>query len=84
MKRTRLCTNRAFEGRDYEAIEIDERGVMYWVAAEFDPEDGRETAGAAFPCDIEFVAEFFERVGRQLDRSRLPANAVLQPWACNL
>lgn len=75
MSRVRIVTNRKFaEEGAYEAIEIDERGTMYWLAVQNDME-------ACLPCGVEDVAKVFERAGRVFDPSRLPAHANLNPYA---
>jgi hypothetical protein len=72
----RLATNRDFEDGSWEAIEIGDNGVFWWVAS-----DEGLGAFSAFMAALEDVEEFFERVGRKLDISRLPANYVIDPYA---
>jgi hypothetical protein len=72
----RLATNRDFEDGSWEAIEIDDNGVFWWVAS-----DKGLGAYSAFMATLEDVEEFFEKVGRKLDISRLPANYVVDPYA---
>jgi hypothetical protein len=72
----RLATNRDFEDGSWEAIEIGDNGVFWWVAS-----DKGLLAYSAFMATLEDVEGFFEKVGRKLDISRLPANYVIDPYA---
>jgi hypothetical protein len=72
----RLATNRDFEDGSWEAIEIGDNGVFWWVAS-----DKGLGVDSAFMACLEDVEEFFEKVGRKLDISRLPANYVIDPYA---
>jgi hypothetical protein len=71
----RLATNRDFEDGSWEAIEIDHNGVFRWLAC-----DKGLGAFSSFMATLEDVEEFFEKVGRKLDISRLPANYVVDPY----
>lgn len=80
-KRKRLCTIR-YDDKSYEAIEIDDLGFMFWTAVERMP-DGTEVT-ACFPTGVEMVEDVFTRAGRVFEVSKLPTNAVLNPYACNM
>jgi len=59
-----------------EWLEID-GNYIFWRAT--DIIDGLYVE-CCFAVDIEFVEEFFERAGRQFDKSKLPANVRLHPY----
>jgi hypothetical protein len=72
-KRKRLVTIR-YGTHDYECVEQDVSGVMYWRAV-----DGLREA--CFPCGVDMVEDVFARAGRTFDPTKLPAGTVLDPYA---
>jgi len=87
----RIATNRKFYDKSVEYIELHENGALMWVAEDegnvfykdgtikrWLPED--ETVVCSFPVDIDFVREFFAKIGRTLDISKLPSNVIQYPY----
>ena len=94
----RIATNRDFMDKSVEYIELHDNGALMWVAEDegnifIKDDDGEirpvrwlrdnETMSCSFPVDIDFVAEFFTKIGRNLDISKLPTNTIHYPYACN-
>lgn len=73
IKNLRLCTINYPDKNTREWIEITPDGWMSWKCVDNMLYENCEV-GASFPVDLEFVKEFFERAGRKLDVSKLPAN----------
>ncbi len=82
MKPIRLATNRDYEDNSIEWIEIDHLGFFYWKG-EDDLTLKHLGLGMSFSflVDLPFVEEFFAKLGRTLDKSKLPTNYVVNPYA---
>jgi hypothetical protein len=94
--RTRIATNKNFIDKSIEYIELHDNGVFFWVAEDLGniflrnietgevvverwmPKD--ERAICSFPVDIDFVKDFFIRLEREFDVSKLPSNCVHYPY----
>lgn len=87
----RIATNRNFLDNSVEYIELQDNGVFFWVGEDlgniFHSDDSVQqwlpenvAAGCSIPVDVDFVRDFFEKIGRQFDASKLPSNAVLYPY----
>ena len=87
----RIATNRNFLDNSVEYIELNDNGVFYWVAEDYGnifysdksvqrwmPRDF--VGSSSFPVNIDFVKDFFEKIGRQFDLTKLPSNVVLNPY----
>ena len=79
IKPIRLITNRDFpDGKSVEWIEINSFGFMTWKADDYSMKDN--IVSCAFPVDLEFVEEFFQKMGRVLEKTKLPENVVFDPY----
>jgi hypothetical protein len=87
----RIATNRDFLDKSIEYIELHENGALIWVAEDLGNifmKDGsivrwlppNENVSCSFPVDIEFVSEFFKKIGRTFDVSKLPSNTIHYPY----
>ena len=92
----RIATNRNFDDKSIEYIELHDNGVFFWVAEDranvflktkegdivdivrWRPEN--EDVCCSFPVDIDFVKEFFTKIGRTFDESKLDVNVVRYPY----
>jgi hypothetical protein len=87
----RIATNRDFRDKSVEYIELHENGALMWVAEDeghlYDDNGNYycswspSPVGCSFPVDIEFVQDFFTKIGRKLDLTKLPSNAILHPYS---
>jgi hypothetical protein len=95
----RIATNRDFMDKSVEYIELHDNGALMWVAEDegniFIKDDDsaihtvrwlgdNETMSCSFPVDIDFVAEFFTKIGRSLDLSKLPTNTIHYPYVIHI
>lgn len=87
----RIATNREFLDKSIEYIELHDNGALMWVAEDLGNiffEDGSTVRWlprngsviCSFPVDIEFVSEFFNKIGRTFDVSKLPSNTIHYPY----
>ncbi len=85
----RVATNRNFIDKSIEYIELHDNGVFFWVAEDlgnFKNMPGRwlpddcDLIATSFPVDVEFVREFFAKIGRTFDVTKLPSNVVQYPY----
>lgn len=86
-KKIRVATNR-IDSKTVESIEQSSNGCLFWTTDEeltlVDQKTNQtivQQLGASIPVDLQFVEEFFAKLGRSFDATLLRFKPIANPYS---